>query len=53
MARRTPTKGSQLGIYQRNMTEFQRLKGLRSKLSPKEPRQGLNLELGANSAILL
>ena len=36
MALRTPTRGSLIGTYNRNIRESQRVKGLRSKLSPKE-----------------
>ena len=36
MALRTPTKGQPLITYHRNIRESQRVKGLRSKLSPKE-----------------
>ena len=36
MALRTPTKGQPLGTYNRSTEESQRVKGLRSKLSPKE-----------------
>ena len=34
----TPTKGYPLGAYNRNIRESQRVKSLRSKLSPKEER---------------
>ena len=36
VALRTPTKGEPLGTYNRSIRESQRVKGLRSKLSPKE-----------------
>ena len=36
MALRTPTKGSPSITYNKNIRESQRVKGLRSKLSPKE-----------------
>ena len=36
VALRTPTKGKPLGTYKRNMRESQGVKGLRSKLCPKE-----------------
>ena len=36
MALGTPTKGKPLGTYNGNIRESQRVKGLRSKLSPKE-----------------
>ena len=38
VALRSPTKGKALGTYSRNIREGQRVKGLRSKLSPKEGR---------------
>ena len=40
VALRTPTKGQPLGTYSRNIKESQRVKGLRSKLSPKEHQTG-------------
>ena len=40
VALRTPTKGEPPGIYDRNLKESQRVKGLRFKLSPKESIRG-------------
>ena len=40
MALKTPTKGKPLGTYKRSIRESPRVKGLRSKLSPKEVCKG-------------
>ena len=42
VALRTPTKGEPLGTDKRNIRESQRVKGLGSKLSPKEFKEDEN-----------